>query len=357
MSDFLSQLNNLLSTSATQYMNSSSYPKATTSSASPSQKAYEAGQISPVGETWTDSNGQAWVHAGNGVWNRVATNQNSAPAQTPSSNTGSSSSSSNSTGSQTTQAAATPVDPKSIPGYVNVDPNWFKMPDQTQQDKWLSDAMAKLKPYYQKLLDNANGDLKEAQTRLDYDYNTGSRYNQEDFATLTGRANEDAVSSLKSLGLTINNENEQQTDTQNKRGIALNQNENNQVGVAQPGMMTYDSSGNPVVTGTGRAGVEKSMLQEDQSLRREAINRSKNRALQDIGINTTRKSEDLANTKATGTYDATAGFRDKQISLDQEQSSKAAAMAESSYNRDMQQKSLSLQQASLDAQNKALSSS
>lgn len=110
--------------------------------------------------------------------------------------------------------------------------------------------------YYNQLLQQAQGDTQIAQGFLENDYQTGVR---NTVANLTG--------TLKQMGIQNTNEQETMQDTLNKRGIALTE---------QP-----NQSGQPLSYATqGQAGYERGKLNETQSLRQEAENRS---AQQTIG--------------------------------------------------------------------------
>lgn len=100
--------------------------------------------------------------------------------------------------------------------------------------------------YYNQLLQQAGQDTQLAEQYLESDYQTGIR---NTISNLQG--------SLQQLGLTFKQENQQQQDTLNKRGIAVTQ--------GADGKLQY---------GGGEAGNEISQTQQSQQLRQEAEQRT-----------------------------------------------------------------------------------
>lgn len=231
--------------------------------------------------------------------------------------------------------------------FVNIDPSQYALPTQGDLDKYLQDAFNKLKPYYDKLLSEAKGDFTEASRRLEYDYQTGSRYNVEDTTMNTQRQQEDLASAMKTLGLTFKGETENKIDALNKRGIALTQDPlTGRAGLPEATPISYDSSGNPVYQGTGgRSGSELSMLSEDQRLRREAEQRTAQRNMQDIGIKSSRTQEGLSQTLQRGQYDTGRDYQTKLEGLQQQKEQQATGMASAAEQRDLQAKQLAALQA------------
>lgn len=138
---------------------------------------------------------------------------------------------------------------------------------QTSAADLLKQAYEQLKPYYAKLLADSNGDVNRAMGRLTEDYQTGTRYVQEDLA-----------SSMKNLGLQFGQEDTQQQDNLNQRGIALTQ--------GADGKLQYG--------GGGEAGTEIGLQKQSQALRKEAEQRSADRATASAGLQMKRGQEDVA---------------------------------------------------------------
>lgn len=192
-------------------------------------------------------------------------------------------------------------------------------------------AFQALQPYYQAKLSLAKGDLTEAMRQITYDYQTGMRYNTQDTGIGTTRANEDLESALQTLGLTTKKESQQQMDDLNKRGIATVQGVGPGTAKAASGSrsdVSYDSSGNPVYSGSGgQAGSEIAMLREDQGLRKEALQRSNQRTLQDVAIKSDRTTAQLGETQGRSTYSAERQAQDTAASIGQEQQQQAYNIA------------------------------
>lgn len=252
-------------------------------------------------------------------------------------------------------AVGTVAQPTTSGQFLNIDPTLFQLPTQGQLDTYMSQAFEKLRPYYEKLLLEAKGDFGEATRRLEYDYQTGMRQNAEDTSLSSQRQKEDLVSALNQLGITFKGETESKLDSLNKRGIALVEDPTSKGTVLPGGQMTYDASGRAVYSGTGgQAGSELAMLSEDQRLRKEAETRAAQRNLQDIGIKSTRRQEELGQTKQRSEFDVGRQYQTKLEDLQQQKEQQATTMAQTSENRAVQQKQLDLQRQQLEAQQRSL---
>lgn len=141
--------------------------------------------------------------------------------------------------------------------------------DVTSPDIFIKRAMEELTPYYTQLLKEADGDVNLAKQRLEEDYKLGVRV-----------AKEDLESNLARLGITFTQEANTMRDNLNKRGIALTQ--------TTPGV-----AGRTTYAGGGQPQTELSQLTEDQRLRKEAEDRTAQRAAESAGIKKQRGTEDV----------------------------------------------------------------
>lgn len=143
--------------------------------------------------------------------------------------------------------------------------------------------------YYQQLLDQAKGDVTEATSRLDEDYTKGLRREREDNARQVGYSNANIANTLATLGIQFNQESEGALDTLNKRGIAV----------------TDNAAGGPTknVATEGRAGFEMGQLGDSQKLRQEALTRTDQRNIEQLGINSSRFEQDQPTTYKRNLYD------------------------------------------------------
>lgn len=153
--------------------------------------------------------------------------------------------------------------------YINTSPSQFQT---TSTNDLIKQAYEQLKPYYTKLLNDAQGDLNTALGYLQTDYQQGTRYAQQDLST-----------SLKQLGLQFPVEQQNLENSLNQRGIALTQ---------QPG------TSNTTYAGGGQPATELANLNEDQQLRSEAVQRTAQRTNTQLGqtyqrgvTNATRQSQ------------------------------------------------------------------
>jgi hypothetical protein len=185
-------------------------------------------------------------------------------------------------------------------------------------------AQALLNPdlvaYYTTILNQSNGDLDLAKKRLEQDYQIGTR-----------NASQDLEATLSKLGLTFTNEANTLRDTLNKRGVALTQ---TTPGVA--GITTYAGGGQPQT--------ELTQLTEDQKLRKEAEQRTADRALETAGI-----------TKQRGIENLTTQQRDYLQQQELNKRAEARDIASQQQAQETATKSSQLTQAQIEQQNKQLS--
>lgn len=179
--------------------------------------------------------------------------------------------------------------------------------DVTPFKQFYDKAYEQLAPYYKQLLDEAGGDLKTALTNLETDYQTGKRTTVEDF-----QANMDK------LGIAIPQEQTSLQGALNKRGIAV----------------TETPGGGTTYAGGGRALTEQTMLNEDQALRKEAIDRTKQRGL-----------EAAAFKKLTGQQTAQQGYRNITESQQAEHEQRATQLGSQFQAADQAQKSTDIAKA------------
>lgn len=198
------------------------------------------------GTTYKDtSSGTIYTLGNDGIWKQAS--DGSQPANN------------NSVYDLINQAASTPAQNTlaNIPSEVfqTTDPNTF-----------LQKAYEELKPYYEKLLTEADGDVERAKTRLEEDWSKGVR-----------QTSEDLTANLAKLGIDFSKEQGSLLDTLNKRGVALTQN--------PEGGLTY--------AGGGQAQTEYQQLSEDQKLRKEAEERTARRLTEQAGVTKSRGQEDV----------------------------------------------------------------
>lgn len=149
-------------------------------------------------------------------------------------------------------------------------------------------AYTELAPYYKQLLDEAGGDLNVALTNLDRDYQTGTRTKVEDF-----------ISSMDTLGVIMPKEQTSLQGNLNKRGIALTETSNG---------LQY--------AGGGQAKNELMSLNEDQRLRSQAVQRTRQRGLESEAIK-----------KLTGGQTAQQSYRNTTEAQQAEHETKATSLA------------------------------
>lgn len=247
--------------------------------------------------------------------------------------------------------------PDATPPSVTIDPKEFVVNPVNSYEKQVTDPTTttgqKFNAYYQKLLDQAQGDVNEAIRIMQYHYNTGTARINQDAALQSGRQTEDLTSALDKLGITFGQEKNTALDTLNKRGIAVTQAGgpgSASTKVAGTGTVTYDAQGNPKYSGQdGQAGTELSMLSEDQKLRKEAQVRTSQRAIQDIGIKQTQGLKDTAETQTESNYSIGSNAAQKQDQINQQKEQETLQKAQLLQSQDLAQQQMNLQKAQMKA--------
>lgn len=162
--------------------------------------------------------------------------------------------------------------------------------------KLRSQAYDATQSYYEKLAAQAKGDFATAVKLMTTDYQQGVRQAKEKAAYEEKYGTSDLNNALSSLGITFGKENESLLSSLNKRGMAVYQNgPDNQPNVVAPTTFTPNanttdftysdnlSTPNPTAN-LGRGGFELARLQNDQSLRAEAMAKAKLQPLEQSGI-------------------------------------------------------------------------
>lgn len=154
------------------------------------------------------------------------------------------------------------------------------------------DAYAKLQPYYLQLAKEAKGDYTRAVSILEEDYNKGTREAKADFARKKQQEELDFQNSISQLGLSNLIAQEQGISDLNKRGMAVGQ----MSGPGQYNALKTSEILSPlgenvsrIVTPSdekliGRGATELTRIQEDQKLRREAVQRATNKNIAELGV-------------------------------------------------------------------------
>ena len=183
--------------------------------------------------------------------------------------------------------------------------------DVTPFKEFYDKAYIQLAPYYKQLLDEAGGDLSVALTNLEKDYQIGKRTTIEDFGA-----------TMEKLGVVLPKEQQQLQGTLNQRGIALTEN--------PQGQTTY--------AGGGQAKTESDILNEDQKLRAEAVQRTRQRGL-----------ESAAFSKLAGGESAQQGYRNTTEAQQKEHETSATNLGSQFQQADIAQKEAGRMKAETDA--------
>lgn len=142
-------------------------------------------------------------------------------------------------------------------------------------------AYEKLKPFYEKVIEFAQGDLNLAKRIIEYTYQSGMRETQEEYQA-----------SVRQQGIEFPGEQEQLQTEQNRRGIME----------------------------AGFGGTQRDRLKESQALRREAVDRAlKNRESQ------------LTSTRGFGLEEQQRGFQKNLFNTEREQRNEASGLAQSKF--------------------------
>lgn len=179
-------------------------------------------------------------------------------------------------------------------------------------EDYFNKAKEELKPYYERLLKEANYDVDLAVSRMEQDYTMGLR-----------RAREDAGTSLKGLMATGDIENTQALADLNQRGLL-----GTPTGIQASSMTATapDTGGalstQPRMTYQGLGGSRLALLQQSQQARQEAINRALSRGEETADLSRTRSMEDYNTTRQRTT-----------ATLEQQQKEQAQQLGTSKYNQ------------------------
>lgn len=221
--------------------------------------------------------------------------------------------------------------------------NWQKVDLSPEHIKSLEDsAYNELAPYYQKLLDDANGDVEIAKKRMQEDYDRGNRIKTEDVATAIKYATEDT-----GVGHQANAEKlKYAQDT-------LKYLDTTKFPVARQALLgTYNARG---LFNSGLKDVGMDQLGQSQALEREGqvgsindINRSDQaldtnlkRTEEQQNLDLTRTQEQLGLTKTRGTEDATRALQKQKDQWEQERRMSAISIAQSKLDRQIQSANIS----------------
>lgn len=189
--------------------------------------------------------------------------------------------------------------------------------------KFVSDAFEKLKPYYQKLLTEAQGDTNLAIKNLEDDYQTGIRNTQENLKVQTGQQTDNLQAALKSLGIQTQGETDTLMDSLNKRGVLTTEN---------------PVTGKLDVGTQGVGGYQMGQLRADQDLRKEAEQRTTAQNLTNLGITAKQDTEKLATNQTRGTQTALQNYRNTAENYQQQAEQQAVQLGTTKEQQDNQAK-------------------
>ncbi len=184
--------------------------------------------------------------------------------------------------------------------------------DATPFKQFYDQAYTQLAPYYTQLLKEAGGDLNTALTNLETDYKTGKRITAEDF-----------TNSMSQLGVTLPKEQTALQGSLNQRGMALTENPQGQTQYA----------------GGGEAAREVGMLNTDQKLRQEAVQRTQQRG-----------NESLAQQKLVGSGSSQQNYRNTTEAQQAQHESAATTLGGQFQYADQAAKQAGIAKAQMDAQ-------
>ncbi len=231
---------------------------------------------------------------------------------------------------------------------------------QANYDAELQKAYERLKPYYQKMLDYAGGDLNLAKRMIQADYDSGKRENQEE-------------AEIKRRGLAL-----QKQGIQTNYDLTTDEARGAYQQAVQEQNLLFPQEQEQMSTGLNRRGVsqggladtEASRLKTSQSIRKEAIDR----ALQERELSATKtKEQGTAETglaeesnaqklaRAMGTLEQNKGFKTEQAQTDFEkqrqalsksQEQEAAGLASNAYNQNLNLQQTQEQKKLADQQSK-----
>ena len=212
----------------------------------------------------------------------------------------------------------------------------FNIPDASTYYQAAFNAVA---PYYQKLLDEANGDLQVAMTNLQNDYTQGVRFATQDLAQTTGQTLANMQASLQRLtGVTFPSETQAKVDTLNQRGIAT----------VQPNLGASVQAASAQMTGN-QAGYELGQLSEDQQLRKEAVERTAQQTIQSAGLSAQQTQESAQKTLTQGQQTASQNYRTFAEQAKQQMDTDITSREQTAQQNALQQQQLDITKAQLAA--------
>ena len=206
--------------------------------------------------------------------------------------------------------------------------NW----DQAEKD-----ALTELTPYYERLLEEANGDMDLAKARLLEDYETGNRYREENFATLQSRVEADYARGMKYKSFDAEEAIQRMTDDY-MRGKAWRE-EDLAVAMAEYDRLEPEER-NSLNEMMNKRGMLHSTIQEQeggklgqrQTARREAIQRAMERQEE---VATLEKERGISDTeKGLSRYTEEAGIaKNRAIEDAMQDKTRGGETAETAYSR------------------------
>lgn len=210
---------------------------------------------------------------------------------------------------------------------VNINPSQFAAPDFTSL---FNTAYNQLAPYYSQLLAEAGGDVNRAIGYLQRDYDTGVRYTNTASQQVIQSIQDTLANNLAQQGITDTQDFNNAIDTLNKRGIALTQD-------PATGKLMSPQMGDTNPQNMGQAGTEAGQLANQQSLRREALNRSAQQQIASNKLTTQYQLDTAQSANQQNIENQTRNLQKTQEQLGQQRQQEALNMAG-------QQQSLGLQQ-------------
>lgn len=186
------------------------------------------------------------------------------------------------------------------------------------------EAIEKLKPYYEKKLEEAQGDMDRAKQLLEEDYQTGVRRTDEDLARTQRVLGEDKTAQLAGDTLTKDEELRDIKGALNQKGVLMGQAPSWQSG----GMAPYSDYAQTWFLNP---------LDERQQLRRQAIERAIDRQAEIAGIDAARAKEDFLRDRDRAVQEYDIKFPRYKRELEEEKKQKAITqMAPLKYEQEYQ---------------------
>lgn len=167
----------------------------------------------------------------------------------------------------------------------------------------------KLRPYYEKKLADAQGDVTRAKTLLEEDYQTGMRRTQEDESMAARYRNEDLATQGQGLALDAEQELRDARGALNQRGVLIGERSAEQQGAAPTSDYAQKWFLDP--------------MKQRQDARRLAVERSIQRQGEVAGLDAQRQREALETAKRRGIQEQETQYDKYRKLLEQEQKEKA----------------------------------